>query len=62
MSDTPGKLQINPMSAVKHYAASADFWEDRAKLLQGQLDDALHNMHKLTERLAALEISKEGQQ
>jgi hypothetical protein len=33
--------KISPLSAASHYAASAAFWEDRAKMLQHQLDQAL---------------------
>lgn len=47
--------QIDPMSAVKHYAASADFWENRAKLLQAQLDDALANVVTLQKQIEQLQ-------
>lgn len=32
--------QISPISAAQHYATSARFWEDQAKLLRHELDEA----------------------
>lgn len=32
--------QISPISAAQHYATSARFWEDQAKLLRHELDTA----------------------
>lgn len=44
--------KISPLSAASHYAASAAFWEDRAKMLQHQLDQALELIEEL-EKVAA---------
>ena len=39
--------KISPLSAAAHYAASAAFWEDRSKMLQHQLDQALALIEEL---------------
>lgn len=41
--------QISPISAAQHYATSAAFWEQQAKLLQHQLDE---------ERARAIELER----
>lgn len=40
-------MNIAPLSAAKHYAAGSDFWENRAKALQSQLDEALERIGEL---------------
>lgn len=46
--------QISPISAAQHYATSARFWEDQAKLLRHELDTANARIVEL-ERQAASE-------
>lgn len=42
--------QISPLSAAQHYATAATFWENHAKALQHQVDEALTRIAEL-ERL-----------
>lgn len=46
-------IQISPISAAKHYAAGAGFWEQHAKMLQHQLDEATSRVIELERELAA---------
>lgn len=39
--------QIAPISAAAHYSSSAAFWENHAKILQHQLDQALARIAEL---------------
>lgn len=41
------QTQVSAISATKHYAAGAAFWEGHAKLLQHNLDDANDLVAKL---------------
>lgn len=47
------QMQISPLSAAKHYAASSGFWEQHAKMLQHQLDEATGRVTELERELAA---------
>lgn len=51
--------QISTLSAYKHYATSAGFWENRAKMLQSELDDALAIVEELKAQLAAIQEATE---
>lgn len=46
---------VSPLSAASHYLASAQFWENRAKSLQGLVDAQDAEITSLRERLAAHE-------
>lgn len=44
--------QVSPISAAAHYLASAIFWENHAKVLQHQLDQALARIAELEDDAA----------
>ena len=52
--------QISLMSAAAHYATSAQFWEQQAKALRHELDEALARVAELEQQAkAAAEVARE---
>lgn len=54
------QVQISPISAAQHFATAAAFWEQQAKLLRHELDEANYRLADLKRQAASVAAGDEG--